>query len=533
MKNCTLCGKIIYQYKTTEFRLCSDCYLISSGRVDSLYEKPIPIIYLPWWDNSYECLVCNQYLDFISDCQKWCTRCYIFYSGCRYCLTTNITFGLSDKSQCRKCKRILDIPIDIIDIMNVISGNNDIDALISDTRFKIKNDHKIINDISSIDLTDPSNVYTFLRSNYTPSGYHSTMEWIPYSQITNLEKLAEGGFGIIYKAIWLDCKKHISPYDPGKNKTIAVKRLKSSQKISEEFINELKSYHKCCIVLGFVVQCHGITKDPKTDEYMLVMDYAKEGNLHDYLQKNFVDINWTIKISMLWRISNGLKNIHDENLTHRDFHSGNILVGVNNDQNCHIGDLGLSKPASETSFNDEIYGVIPYVAPEVFNGAKFSKASDIYSLGMIMWEYTTGCKPFADVEHDHNLIYDIIDGKRPEITKDTPECFANLMKRCWEFDPTKRPSIYEVVNAFFNWNFYKNVKQFNPAEEQRLELIQLKLLASSINSTSLLSLNGAIYTSRPLSALISTVNVSRKHKIEELDIEIQDSDKRNKTDENQ
>ncbi|RIA81354.1 kinase-like domain-containing protein [Glomus cerebriforme] len=259
-----------------------------------------------------------------------------------------------------------------------------------------------------------------------------------------------------------------------------------------------------------------------------------------------------------------IKENQDANLIHRDFHSGNILLGVNLDRDCLIGDLGLSQPASETSFNNEIYGVIPYVAPEIFNG----------------------CKPFADVEHDHTLIYNILNGKRPEITKDTPESFANLMKRCWEFDPTKRPSIYEVFNAFFNWEFLKkNAEQFNQAEERRLELIQLKLLgpyftekhpraiftsrplrsftskASSINSTLSISFNeyiskeyeldinniqrpltnvsstikssnihhsDAIYTSNEL---ISTVNVSSKHKIEELDIEIQDSGKRNKTDE--
>ncbi len=47
----------------------------------------------------------------------------------------------------------------------------------------------------------------------------------------------------------------------------------------------------------------------------------------------------------------------------------------------------------DTSLNNEIYGVVPYIALEIFKGAKFSKESDIYSLGMIMWELTTGCKP--------------------------------------------------------------------------------------------------------------------------------------------
>ncbi|POG71750.1 hypothetical protein GLOIN_2v1602321, partial [Rhizophagus irregularis DAOM 181602=DAOM 197198] len=62
-------------------------------------------------------------------------------------------------------------------------------------------------------------------------------------------------------------------------------------------------------------------------------------------------------------------------------------------------------------------------------------------MGMIMWELTTGCRPFTNVKHDHELIYNIIDGKRPEITNDTPECYCDLMNRCWDSNPSKRPSI--------------------------------------------------------------------------------------------
>src|SRR5438876_10718479 len=135
----------------------------------------------------------------------------------------------------------------------------------------------------------------------------------------------------------------------------------------------------------------------------------------------------------------------------------------------YIGDLGLSQPANNTLTNNEIYGVIPYIAPEIFKGAAFSKESDIYSLGMIMWELTTGCKPFANIEHDHTLIYQIIDGKWPEITSDTPEGYANLMKRCWDSDPLKRPSISEISNTANKWYWY--LGQFEQAEERRIELI--------------------------------------------------------------
>src|SRR2546421_261269 len=130
-----------------------------------------------------------------------------------------------------------------------------------------------------------------------------------------------------------------------------------------------------------------------------------------------------------------LGSIHQKHFTHQDFHSGNILLSETYKEEWKIGDLGLSQPTNNISLNNEIYGVIPYIAPEIFKGAAFSKASDIYSMGMIMWELTTGCKPFPNVEHDVNLIYEIIDGKRPEITDDTPEWFANLMKKCWDSNP--------------------------------------------------------------------------------------------------
>jgi len=192
--------------------------------------------------------------------------------------------------------------------------------------------------------------------------------------------------------------------------------------------------------------------------------------------------------------------IHDKDLIHGNLHSGNILMKKINNHTVlvyvikwFIGDLGISIPANITSLNNEIYGVIPYIAPEIFKGGPYSKASDIYSLGMIMWEFTTGRKPFANVEHDVDLIRKIVDGKRPVITKNTPKFLANLLERCWDTDPSKRPSILEIIN---DTDIVELKEGLNQSEIERIEK-HVSLRSKKEPHPK------AIFTSRSLSSLIS------------------------------
>ncbi|GES73175.1 kinase-like domain-containing protein [Rhizophagus clarus] len=393
----------------------------------------IPIFYLPWWDAHHQCFACSSQLELKSHYQKWCSNCFIVYIGCSYCLKTNIIFGITKQSQCKKCKRIFFINIDI-------SGNDVIDEFLCFTKLNFDSNFQIDDYIKN---PNPLEIYNSFKD-----------------------------------------------------------------KSSSHFLNELKSLYQCYEEkFECIIRCHGITKNPITNELMFVMKYANGGNLRDYLQKNFALITWKKKLHILWRISDGLQTIHEKDFIHRDFHSGNILVEIIESGSYSkvdqylIGDLGLSQPANNTLSNNEIYGVIPYIAPEIFKGAKFSKASDIYSMGMIMWELTTGCKPFANIEHDTDFIYEIIDGKRPEITDDTPEDFANLMKKCWNSDPEKRPlakKICETINHWLTTNDDDII--FNQAEEIRLELIKSRILGPEFSEP---CHSQAIYTSRPLNSLIS------------------------------
>jgi hypothetical protein len=235
-KYCKLCGKSLYQETNTlemkQFKLCSDCYLISAEYIESTLT-----IYLPWWHNISCCDACKISLTSTSDCQKFCENCLIFYTGCRYCLTTNVIFGYTNQSQCKKCKKVLPINFDNTKIS---SGNSDLDDFLSNLRHDYYSSLKIDEFIKKIKNINgyyyPLSIFDTI---YQDS--KTLIEWIPYSQIKNIKEIAIGGFGIIYQATWLDgsINKLLNIRKRRENETVILKRFKNSKDIDKYFLNEV------------------------------------------------------------------------------------------------------------------------------------------------------------------------------------------------------------------------------------------------------------------------------------------------------
>jgi serine/threonine protein kinase len=174
---------------------------------------------------------------------------------------------------------------------------------------------------------------------------------------------------------------------------------------------------------------------------MLVM-IKMDMNLRNYLLKNHNKITWKERIKITYEIIDALYRIHDEKAIHKNLHSGNILYDSQLRQKFIISDLGFCEPADKPS--DSTYGKLPYIAPEVISGKEITFASNIYSIGILMWEISSGIQPFINYEHDCKLAMNIINGMRPKIVQGTPLEYERLMEQCWNADPTKRPDIYTL-----------------------------------------------------------------------------------------
>ncbi|EXX79732.1 kinase-like domain-containing protein [Rhizophagus irregularis DAOM 181602=DAOM 197198] len=359
---------------------------------------------------------------------------------------------------------------------NWTSGNNEIDKLIQKAQLNAKENLKIL-------------------------------EWIEYDRFENVEYLAKGGFGTIYKAIWKD--GYISEWDfennqwirskyyaeNYKNFPVVLKCLHNSQDITVDFLRE-------CVTF-----CFGITKDPESNNFMMVMPYSKDGSLRQRLNNSFNSMKWEGKLDFLQKIANGLKDIHSQGLIHHDIHCGNIL---SNFEFIRITDLGLCRPANVKSSQDEykkVYGVLPYVAPEVLRGGKYTQESDIYGFGIIAYEVCTGLPPYHDIAHDKILAISICKGLRPKSDYKVPQLILDIIKQCWDADPLKRPKaqeLYKLVDNLYDELYNSNYDDDSEIKKQAEEAVKFneKFTSSSLpyNGTTLLYTTNpqAVYTSRLL-----------------------------------
>jgi serine/threonine protein kinase len=243
---------------------------------------------------------------------------------------------------------------------------------------------------------------------------------------------------------------------------------------------------------------YGLTKDPETGEFMMIIQFADKGNLRNSLSNNFNNILWKDKIDLLHDLSSNLRNLHELGYFHKDFHSGNILQIYDNDIYTYISDFGLSGPAIEQKSDDKVvYGVLPYIAPEVLNGEPYTSSSDIYSFGVVMAEISSGKPPFYNKKHDLSLALAICNGLRPEFGKGTPEFYKKLAHKCMNSNSNKRPTVNELEDIFHFWCYGKNEeeKYGNKGKEIREAFEEADKEIQNI-STSYRKNSDAIYTSR-------------------------------------
>ncbi|RHZ60319.1 hypothetical protein Glove_355g53 [Diversispora epigaea] len=216
-----------------------------------------------------------------------------------------------------------------------------------------------------------------------------------YNTFEDIEPIARGGFGSVNRAYSKDLKKQVA------------------DDFYKAFMNELRNiiavnHHKN------IVKYYGVSINHLVEKCYLVLQYAEDDNLRNYLRNNFKDLNWKTKIKMAQDITNGLSKSLDTN--------SNSFVG----------------------------GMHAYLDPEYLRNPiiyKRSKASDIYSFGVLFWELSSVRAPSLEISKI------VIYGKRETPINGTPEDYIKIYSDAWKDNPNQRPTIEEICDSLKNIQF--------------------------------------------------------------------------------
>ncbi|CAG8685004.1 13636_t:CDS:10, partial [Acaulospora morrowiae] len=155
------------------------------------------------------------------------------------------------------------------------------------------------------------------------------LEWIPYEDFSYIECIGCGAFSRVYKAMWH--RGHIKHWNLKTGEVVrsepvevALKVLADSDCLRSTFLDKLRSFHLFKsneLKYRHIVKCYGVSQDPETKNYIFVMQYANYGNLRNLLATEFHGrLNWNLKKKVVLSLLESIKEIHQQNLIHRDLH---------------------------------------------------------------------------------------------------------------------------------------------------------------------------------------------------------------------
>ncbi|KAF8051648.1 hypothetical protein N665_1686s0004 [Sinapis alba] len=282
-------------------------------------------------------------------------------------------------------------------------------------------------------------------------------EWeIDLSKLDMNHVLARGTYGTVYRGVYAGQQVAVKVLDWGEDGLSTADDLRIS--FEQEVVVWQKLDHpNVTKFIGASMGTSDLKIPPASDSggrgngahpakaCCVVVEYVAGGTLKKFLIKKYrskLPIKDVIQLAL--DLARGLNYLHSKAIVHRDVKSENMLLEPN--KTLKIADFGVARVEAQNpqDMTGET-GTLGYMAPEVLEGKAYNRKCDVYSFGVCLWEIYCCDMPYADTsfaEISHAVVHKNL---RPEIPKCCPQSVANIMKRCWDPNPDRRPEMEEVV----------------------------------------------------------------------------------------
>jgi serine/threonine protein kinase len=225
---------------------------------------------------------------------------------------------------------------------------------------------------------------------------------------------------------------------------VALKFCQSSGKM-EEFLREAN------LMISLpphpnVVRMYGISIDG--NQPIIVMEYCAGGSLDKLLFDERAEISMEQKIEWVREIAEGMCHLHKYNIVHRDLAARNILLSQPYPKNTHlkISDFGMSRVLQQDIEGKTMNPVGPlrWMAPESLSKQVYSKKSDVWMFGILIYEIVAQCEPHTKIAPNDLLTLIRDKGMTPTIPSNCPVELRQLMEICWNKHPEQRPTFENI-----------------------------------------------------------------------------------------
>jgi serine/threonine protein kinase len=180
--------------------------------------------------------------------------------------------------------------------------------------------------------------------------------------------------------------------------------------------------------------------------FYIISEYHKNTTLLDILLNPDIETTFKRRYKILLDVIKIVEDLHAQNIILYELKSSNIII--DNDK-VYIRNYGLSKFIQARNKKCKL-SALPYMAPEVIKNDYMDKASDIYSIGILMWEIFSRSKIYPEYNSTKDLKVHIFNLGRPnisELDEHTPEEIIDLMKQCWSMRSSDRSNLQDIRKA--------------------------------------------------------------------------------------
>ncbi len=249
-----------------------------------------------------------------------------------------------------------------------------------------------------------------------------------------LEKIGTGGMSDVYKA-----------KDLKLNRNVAVKVLKQEFSENENFVSKFRVEAQAAAGLMHpnIVNVYDVGEDG--DIYYIVMELVEGITLKKYIEKK-ARLSYMEAVSIAIQVSLGIEAAHNNHIIHRDIKPQNIIISK--DGKVKVTDFGIAKAATSNTITSNVMGSVHYTSPEQARGGYSDEKSDIYSLGITMFEMLTGRVPFNG-ETTVAIAIKHIQEEMPsprDYVSEIPVSVENIVLKCCEKSPDRRyQNMHELV----------------------------------------------------------------------------------------